>query len=128
MSGDAWVATDSLNFTFSVSDTQQIYNLYLDIVHSPDYDYQNLYVRIHTHFPNGRRLSEPLSLELADRFGRWHGECSDEECLLSIPIQEGAFFSQPGTYTITAEQFMRQDTLPGIHRIGFKVEETDSRR
>lgn len=125
---NVWSYGDSLHFTFTVSDTQQIYNLYLEVAHSPDYAYQNLYTRIHTRFPNGEQLSEPLSLQMADQVGRWFGDCNQSRCQFSIPIQQGAFFNQSGSYQVMVEQFMREDNLTGISEIGFKVEPTEARR
>jgi len=43
----------------------------------------------------------------------------------STRIQENAFFTQPGLYTFSLEQNMRQDPLPGIMAIGLKVENTN---
>ncbi|PHN04021.1 gliding motility lipoprotein GldH [Flavilitoribacter nigricans] len=123
-----WTYADSLQFSFEIEDTLQVYNLWLEVEHSVDYDFQNLYTRIHTRFPSGQQLAEPLSLELADNVGRWFGDCNSKTCTLKIPIQEGAFFNQAGTYNITLEQFMRRDPIEGIRTIGFMVEKTDQTR
>lgn len=123
-----WAYADSLDFSFDIEDTLSIYNLWLEVEHSVDYDYQNLYTRIHTGFPSGQKLAEPLSLELADKVGRWYGDCNSRTCILKIPIQEGAFFNQLGTYDIMLEQFMRKDPIEGIRTIGFLVEQTDQTR
>lgn len=123
-----WTYQDSLQATFTITDTNQIYNLHLQLNHSPDFAFQNVYVKMHTLFPNGQRLEEQVSLELAHRVGRWHGDCSSESCLLSIPIQEGAYFNQVGDYAIVVEQFSRNNPLEGINSIGFALEETDQRR
>lgn len=123
-----WTYADRLDFTFDIEDSLSIYNLWLEVEHSVDYDYQNLYTRIHTRFPSGQELTEALSLELADKIGRWYGDCNSRNCSLKIPIQQGAFFDQLGTYQITVEQFMRKDPINGIRTISFMVEQTDQTR
>lgn len=124
-----WTYSDTLAYHFSVNDTLQIYDLYLTLWHRREYPFQNVYVNVHTVFPEGQRLVERLSLEMmdADR-SLWLGECGNEKCRLDMVLQEGAFFQQPGDYTILLEQHTRIDTLPGIERIALKIEETDQRR
>lgn len=126
--GGSWSYDQALEFSFDIEDTLRIYNLWLEVEHSTDYSYQNLYTRINTYFPSGQELQEPLSLELSDKIGRWYGDCSSSACTLLVPIQQGAFFNQQGTYRITLEQFMRQDPIKGIRNIGFRLEKTEQSR
>ncbi len=127
ISEDIWTYSDSLIFKFSIADTNKIYDLYLDISHHPSYAYQNLYTRINTVFPRGRRLRTELSLELANKGGVWHGDCSSESCLLSIPIQQKAYFNQIGDHKIVLEQYMRKDSIPGIQEFTLKLKEVGER-
>jgi len=119
-----WTYDNSLAFEVEIKDTSSIYNLYLNIDHSMEYAYQNMYVTIHTHFPKGEKLQEKFSINLATKAGVWQGECGSTSCQLQIPIQEGAFFNQAGTYTFTVEQFMRESPLKGIEGISLAVEDT----
>lgn len=124
----AWVYADSLRFEFDIADTITLYDLSLGVKHSTDFNYQNLYARISTQFPDGTRLSKPLSLELADKAGIWQGDCNSKTCTIEIPIQEGAYFNQLGKYIITIEQFMRDSVVSGVQRITLKVAETTEKR
>lgn len=125
--GTGWTYADSVAFEFTVGDTNQIYDLHLFVEHAPDFGNQNLYVRFHTLFPDGRRLTETVSLELADKLGAWQGDCSGETCRIDIPIQQGAYFNQSGDYTLRVEQYSRQEQLPEITGIGFALEPTGRR-
>lgn len=115
-----WLYADSLQATLALQDTARIYDIQLLVHHSEAYPYQNLYVRIHTIFPNGKRLSQPLSLELADKSGRWFGKGRQNRKLV-LPIQENAYFNEKGTYRFVIEQFMRVDLLVGVQAIGLQV-------
>ncbi len=128
ISESTWNYTDTLNYNFVIEDTTSIYNLYLEINHSSNYAYQNLYTNIHTKFPAGERIEEVLSIELADKTGNWLGNCKSESCNLLIPIQQNAYFNAPGTYEITLEQYMRKNSLSGIRKVGFKLEKTTQSR
>lgn len=119
-----WIYTDTLDFNFEIQDTTKIYNLYLDIEHSTDYNFQNLYINIYTQFPSDERIKEMLSIELAAKGGIWFGDCDSEKCYLEVPIQQNAFFDQMGNYIVTVEQYMRKNPLSGIHEISFKIEDT----
>ena len=124
IANQSWTDSDTLNFQFNIPDTTKIYNILLDIQHSPEYAFQNMYVEIYTAFPSGDRIREMVSLELANRTGAWYSNCSGSRCLLEIPIQENAFFNQAGEYMITVKQFMRKNPLDGVQEIGLKIEDT----
>ncbi len=123
-----WTYQDSLTAQFTIEDSLTIYNLHLLLQHDERFPYQNFYVQVHTEFPDGQRLEELVSLELANKVGMWLGECSGSMCELDIPIQQGAYFNQIGDYQITIAQYSRRNPLPGIRAVGFALEETDQRR
>lgn len=128
VSDAGWTYQDSLLAQFTIEDSLTIYNLHLELEHNEEFPFQNFYVQVHTQFPDGQRLSELVSLELANRAGMWLGECSGGICSLDIPIQQGAYFNQIGDYQLTVEQYSRRDPLPGILSVGFALEETGGRR
>ena len=123
-----WSYADSLFFKVSIKDTLSIYNLYLDVNHIDAYPYQNMYVRIHTTFPDQQKLTERVSITMAKKTGEWVGECTSENCRLRINIQEGAFFNQSGEYIFMVEQFMRHDTLSSIKAVALAIEDTGESR
>ena len=123
-----WRYADTADFVVSIPDTNHIYNLYLDVEHDKDFPTQNAYLRVSTRFPSGQRISEQLSVELADGAGKWLGSGWGERKTLHLPIQKGAYFNQAGKYTFTVGQWMRQDSVKHIHSIGFRVESTGETR
>ncbi len=125
---NSWQQADTLDFVVEIEDTLQIYNLYLDVEHQTDYPFQNIYLMIHTEFPSGQRIHERVSVDMADKAGRWYGDCNSESCQLRVNIQQGAFFNAQGPHKITVEQYMRLDPLPGIRNVAFRVEKTKNRR
>ncbi|WP_367392567.1 gliding motility lipoprotein GldH [Lewinella sp. LCG006] len=125
---DGWSYQDSLLATFEIQDTNTIYNLHLIVAHTTYFSYQNFYAQVSTQFPNGEQLTEQVSLELAAKGGIWLGDCSGEICTLDIPIQEGAYFNQAGTYQLSIHQYSRRDPLPEIKSILFALEATEATR
>lgn len=116
-----WTYADTLDFTFNITDTMEIYDIVLDIKHKTNYPMQNIYTNIYTKFPSGERVKQLLSLDIADNTGKWEGKCSGDNCSYALKIQENAFFNAAGAHTITLEQFTRQDSLPSIERIGLRI-------
>ena len=125
---EAWTYADSLLYEVEIEDTLNIYNLYLDIEHSVDFKYQNLYTQVKTKFPGGAQIEEVLSLELQHKTGIWLGDCNSSYCTLRIPIQEGAYFNSKGKHSIFIEQFMRESPVTGVKSIALKIEDTGLKR
>jgi gliding motility-associated lipoprotein GldH len=128
IANDEWTYADSLSFTVDIPDTNKFYNLYLDIEHLTEYSFKNMYIRLHSIFPNGQRVTERVSVELIGHGGRWNGDCNSDECDFRMSIHEGAFFNQTGKHTFVIEQFMRKDPLEGIQSIAFRIEDTGKSR
>ena len=125
---EGWSYEDRLLATFEIPDTSTIYNLHLLVEHTTAFPYQNFYVQVSTQFPNGEQLTEQVSLELAAQGGIWLGDCSGEVCTLDIPIQEGAYFNQAGTYQLSIQQYSRRNPFPEIKNIRFAIEATEATR
>lgn len=123
-----WAYEKAANFSFSIADTQQLYALHLGITHEPDFFAQNIYVTITTDRPDGSSQTDEISLQLADKFGRWYGECGNENCTLDILIQPVAYFDQIGDYTLTVGQHSRKENLEGIQGLRFRIEELEQQR
>ncbi|MEM9917905.1 MAG: gliding motility lipoprotein GldH [Bacteroidota bacterium] len=119
-----WTYADSTDFKVPIVDTNKVYNIFLDITHDKSYPYQNLYLMVHTTFPSGKRLDQRLSIDLLSKTGLWQGQCSGEQCDLRVRMQEGAYFNETGDYRFVLEQFMRKDSIPGLHALALRIEDT----
>lgn len=117
----SWSYENVLPFEFEVTDTTKAYQILLEVEHAGDFGFQNCYVQITTRFPNGEEKKQPVSLELAAQSGIWTGDCSGNDCTIEIPLQAKARFKQPGKHSITVEQFMRVNPLPGIKAVSLKI-------
>lgn len=123
-----WIFSDSLSVDFSVSDTNRLYAMRLRLSHAPDFNFENVYTRIHTLFPDGKLSSQLLSLSLTNVTGAWAGKCNKTFCNVEIALQEQIIFPAKGIYKLTIAQFMRFDTLSGIGNIRFQLVDTGKRK
>ena len=71
-----WMFSDSLSVDFSISDTNRLYAMRLQLNHTPDFNFENVYTRIHTLFPDGKLSAQILSLALTNDTGAWAGQCN----------------------------------------------------
>ena len=123
-----WMFSDSLSVDFSISDTNRLYAMRLQLNHTPDFNFENVYTRIHTLFPDGKLSVQILSLALTNETGAWVGQCNKTVCKVEIALQEQIIFPAKGNYKITIAQFMRTDTLSGIGNIRFLLIDTGERK
>ncbi len=121
LGADGWAYADSIAFDFPVTDTSNTYDLVLTVDHSQEFAAQNFYVHLNTHLPDGSVLRQPLSLQLADKYGSWYGDCDSESCSTDISLQENTRFTEVGDHRLVVSQFSRQDPLPDVTGIGFRV-------
>jgi gliding motility-associated lipoprotein GldH len=124
-SNDTWTYQEVQQHTVEINDLKHLYNLIIGVKHSPDFAFQNLYVKIKTIFPKGESREQIVSLNLADGSGAWFGDCSGQTCSLDIPIQQNAIFETPGKYQFIIEQYMRTEKIAGVKGLSFKVEKTN---
>jgi gliding motility-associated lipoprotein GldH len=119
-----WTYADSVVFEPEIQDTQQTYDIYLQLSHQKDYPFANAYCELEIQFPQGKPRKELVSIELADEVGKWLGKCSGSSCQRSISFLEKAKFEQIGKYKIIFRQYGRQDSLQGIQNIGLRIDKT----
>lgn len=119
-----WKYDNIVEFPISIKDTSSLYNIYVNVRHTHFYPYRNLWLKVHTKFPEGKQMEKRVDIELANKEGKWYSNCAGDICDYQVAIQENAYFNQKGTYKIELEQNMRQNPLPGIMDMGIRVEKT----
>ena len=122
-----WNKDFTPEFTANVEDTSLLYNVYINIRHTSFYQWRNLWILVTTTFPDGQVFDKKVALELANKEGKWYGDCLGDICDLQIPIQEKAYFDQSGEYTFKLQQIMRTDNLPLVMSIGLRIEKAGDR-
>lgn len=112
-----WITGDDKVMKITAPDSTQAYQMDICVEHTVEYKYQNLYIRLLTTFPSGKKISSVTSLELADPDGSWAGDCSGKTCTVTLPLQRGFTFPELGEYQLTIEPYMRMDTIDGLKRM-----------
>lgn len=119
----SWDVQQKPSFTFQIQDTTARYNVYFNVRNAASYGFYNLYLKHTLTGPAGPvgqpRLHELLLMDpkTGEPRGSGTGDIFDHQ-LLALPHLK---FRQAGSYTLTMEQYMRQDQLPGLMAIGLRV-------
>lgn len=120
-----WLSTEQPEFEFLITDTATSYNVYGNVRNTIAYPFARLFFTYSLRDSLGNTVQEklvdhtlfdPSSGKPQGTSGL--GDIYDHQ----IPLLAGYRFSKPGAFTLRLEQFMRQDTLPGVLAVGVRVE------
>lgn len=117
--------TDSVaEFKFLADDTNKVYRIKSVLFYTNEYPYSNLYVKRDIYFEGVLEYSDTANYILFDDMGKMTGKGYSGVKKLENTIGRGPLrFSNTGYYTVELRHIMRQDTLPGIEKIGILITE-----
>ncbi len=115
-----WNQNTSFDFAVNITDTLSYYNVFLEIRNNESYPFRNLWLFVNLKTPEGNLRKDTVNCELADAYGKWHGNGSSLYTL-SLPFEQNVRFRIPGTYLYSIKQGMRENELQGISDIGLRV-------
>jgi gliding motility-associated lipoprotein GldH len=121
---NSWAVSEAPEFTFTVPDTSQRYDVYFIIRHDLDYAFYNLYVRHTLTGPEQNVLSSLLHeiILLDKKTGQPKGKGSGGIFDYRVRALRNQTFPRTGPYVLKVQQYMRRDPLPGIMAVGIRVE------
>jgi gliding motility-associated lipoprotein GldH len=119
--GSVWKEDDVVRFEVPVTDTNNLFRFFLNIRHSTDYRYANVFFFIHTTFPDGTLARDTVECILADKSGKWLGRGITNIRDNQVILRSGLRFPQTGTYVFEFQQAMREEELYGIKDIGLRI-------
>ncbi|HEU5289134.1 MAG TPA: gliding motility lipoprotein GldH [Cyclobacteriaceae bacterium] len=119
-----WLVNEKPSFEFTV-DKGQPYNLYCNLRNSIAYPYSRIFITYTLKDSVGAEIKKEMinSFLFDEKTGKPNGSSGlgdiyDQQLILL----KNYTFSQPGTYNVQFEQFMRTDTLQGVLAVGLRVE------
>ncbi|HVZ97647.1 MAG TPA: gliding motility lipoprotein GldH [Chitinophagaceae bacterium] len=118
-----WFYNTTPSFTFDITDTASLYNLYIVLRHTDAYEYNNIWLRLGTKAPGDSMEYQNLNLSLASDAHGWEGTGTDDIFEVRKNITPGPVpFKRPGRYTFSVAQIMRENPLKHILNIGLRIE------
>lgn len=119
-----WNRADTISFDTEIQDTNQAYNLILNIRNGENYPYRNLYLFLTTAYPDGRLSLDTLEFNFYEESGKPLGKCSGDICNNTFLLSENVRFDQAGKYRFGFVHGMRRDDqiLPYVMDLGLRIE------
>jgi len=122
INSEGWSSVDTVKFGFNISDEVQRFNGHIDLRHTGDYNFSNLYLFIDITYPNAKHRVDTLECVLADNRGRWYGSGLGDMVSHRIDYLEGIVFPLEGEYEVAITHGMRREPLEEITDIGLRLE------
>ena len=120
--GAGWKKEEPVVIEGNLPDKNALYNIYLQVRNTTDYNYSNLYLFISTTLPDNTETRDTVECYLASPDGKWIGSGFGKIKESRWLMKKGMMISKPGLYKFSIEQAMRVDILEGISDIGLKIE------
>ena len=66
-----WDSKNKASFTFEITDTTKLYNIYINVRHADFYQFSNIWLITYTTFPDGNKIEKRVEIPLANEEGKW---------------------------------------------------------
>ncbi len=117
-----WSYSQKVRIPVEIKDPDRLYNVYMNLRHTADYKYSNIFVLIHQAGPGMKPLTERREFKLAYPDGEWLGSGSGNFYSYQLEFRKNYKFPAKGTYTFEFEQNMRDNPLREVSDVGLRVE------
>ena len=123
-----WPAKKLINFETEMTDTNQLYNVYINVRNAETYPFKNLFMFLHTTYPDGKTSVDTIECVLANEQGHWLGKGLGDLYDSNILLKKNTHFNHAGKYKFALEQTMRYgnkneiDPLFLIMDVGITIE------
>jgi gliding motility-associated lipoprotein GldH len=116
-----WNKDEPLTFEVEIKDTLTAFDFYINLRHSTEYPYSNIFLFLHTKFPYNKFAKDTVELTLADPAGAWLGTGAGNLRDNNILLKRNVRFPFTGIYKFELYQAMRVDDLPFVTDAGIRI-------
>ncbi|CAL2102398.1 Gliding motility lipoprotein precursor GldH [Tenacibaculum sp. 190130A14a] len=127
----AWNKDNTVAFLFSINDTIQKKNLFINLRNNKNYPFSNLFLIAQIDFPDGQKIVDTLEYDMTDVTGKFLGKGFSDIKENKLFYKENITFPKSGEYTFKVRQSMRKngevhgvESLEGVTDVGFRIEKT----
>ena len=120
-----WSYVNKIRVPVTITDKAAAYNVLINLRHTGDYKYSNIFMLIHAKGPGGKVVTERKEFKLAYPDGQWLGKGSGNLYSYQLSFKSDYHFPENGTYFFEIEQNMRDNPLKEITDVGLRVEKSN---
>ena len=108
---NGWISDSIVYFKYTITDTTRRYDLSLNVRHTVNYEFQNLFIFLE------EDTRDTIEISLANKRGKWLGRGISDVREFKYTIENQRVFTKKGTYELSVEQAMRYGELHKIERL-----------
>lgn len=116
-----WHRHEKPTFQIHVKDTTALYDVWVYIRHTGEYEYANLFFIAHESGPKLQDTFHRHELQLATPDGRWTGQNAGNLYENKLLLKDNYTFPDTGIYSFSIEQNMHENPLLDVTDIGLKI-------
>ncbi len=120
-----WSSGEMPVFEFETTDSVKSYDLSFLLRVNTEYDFQNIWILMHTEKPDGSLSTDTVNVQLSDERGRWLGKKSGAVYSYQAIFGRGHKFNLLGKYKIRMEHAVMEPNLRGVLDLSLMVEESE---
>lgn len=117
-----WGSGEMPSFSFEANDSLGRYDMSFVLRLNNDYDYQNMWILMHTTLPEGTISTDTINLQVCDEKGRWLGKKSGATYTFTGLFAYQHRFETLGEYKIRMEHAVMNPELKGVLDMTLLVE------
>jgi gliding motility-associated lipoprotein GldH len=119
---EKWFNDNHPSFSFEISDTSSLYNIYLIVRHTDAYKYNNIWLKVGVQSPGDTVRTRNLDVTLGSDATGWEGTGMDDIYEYRKTLTRDPIPLIKGKYTFTVSQIMRENPIGHILNVGVRVE------
>ena len=120
-----WSYVNKIRVPVIIADKSAGYNIFVNLRHTGDYKYSNIFLLIRMQAPGGKIVTERKEFKLAYPDGQWLGKGSGNLYSYQLAYKSKFLFPEGGKYLFEIEQNMRDNPLKEISDVGLRVEKSN---
>lgn len=117
----SWEWDEQIDFSFDISDTTQLHNIYVRLRHTTEYPLSNLYMFVSIAGPSDQSIRDTINFILAENSGKWIGSGISDIREIGYLYRKNIKFPEAGAYKVSLEQAMRLPAVP-VKQVGLRIE------
>jgi gliding motility-associated lipoprotein GldH len=116
-----WKSSYKPEFTFTIKDTNSLYQVYFVMRHTEKYNFNNIWINLYSQPPGDTLHKAPYELQLATNDKGWLASGMDDIYEHRIKLTKPVAL-KAGEYKLMLESIMREDPLKNVLNVGIRIE------
>lgn len=113
-SDGVWGSGEMPEFNFDIQDSVGLFDMSFVLRLNNDYDYQNMWILMHTTKPEGTTSTDTINLQVFDEKGKWLGKKSGSTYTFTGVFAYKHRFEKVGKHAIRMEHAVMNPELRGV--------------